>query len=235
MTQPTRKQQGEKAAAPRKATPAEKNPATARRADRRVIRSRRAIVEAFMRLIKATPLDKITVSAIAREADVDRKTFYQHFGSVDGLLAYISEQEVSELLDEVEAAMGEGEGSNGESRALRVFFSALTERLSQSLLQEERSYDNLPPELLINYLLHPLTRQIVERGLADGQVGDDEVEMTLSFVLGGLLSIYRWWLQSDRSIPVDEVMRLASELSERGLFSRYGSGLRDESADETDA
>ena len=72
------------------------------RVDRRVRRSRRAIIEAFDRLIMDEPIDQISVSLIAREADVDRKTFYQHFGSVDGLLDAIAEDVVTELLDKVE-------------------------------------------------------------------------------------------------------------------------------------
>lgn len=63
-------------------------------------------MDAFDRLIMATPFEQITVSAVAREADVDRKTFYQHFGTIDGLLDAIVEDVVSDLLDEVERASG---------------------------------------------------------------------------------------------------------------------------------
>ena len=41
-----------------------------KRVDRRVRRSRRAIIEAFDRLIMDEPIDQISVSLIAREADV---------------------------------------------------------------------------------------------------------------------------------------------------------------------
>ncbi len=46
------------------------------RIDRRIVRSRNAILSAFERLLMEKPLADITVSAIAREANVDRKTFY---------------------------------------------------------------------------------------------------------------------------------------------------------------
>ena len=52
------------------------------RLDRRIVRSRNAILSAFERLLMEKPLADITVSAIAREANVDRKTFYVHFGTV---------------------------------------------------------------------------------------------------------------------------------------------------------
>ncbi|MFQ9334652.1 MAG: TetR/AcrR family transcriptional regulator [Collinsella aerofaciens] len=60
------------------------------RLDRRIVRSRNAILSAFERLLMEKPLADITVSAIAREANVDRKTFYVHFGTVDGLLDAIA-------------------------------------------------------------------------------------------------------------------------------------------------
>lgn len=60
------------------------------RLDRRIIRSRNAILSAFERLLMEKPLADITVSAIAREANVDRKTFYVHFGTVDCLLDAIA-------------------------------------------------------------------------------------------------------------------------------------------------
>lgn len=43
------------------------------RIDRRIVRSRNAILSAFERLLMDKPLADITVSAIAREANVDRK------------------------------------------------------------------------------------------------------------------------------------------------------------------
>lgn len=202
-----------------KAGPAAGSPPTSRRVDRRVVRSRRAIVEAFERLIMVMPLEDVTVSAIAREADVDRKTFYQHFGSVDGLLVSISEDVVTELLDEVEAVMSAVEGPEDGSRIIERFFSALTDHMNQNLLLQQRYCEHVPSELLLEHVLRALMRQIVDRGLVSGAVPDEEMEMTLSFGLGGLISLYRWWLTSDRSVPVEEVMRRASQLAEHGMVS----------------
>ena len=52
------------------------------RIDRRIVRSRNAILSAFERLLMEKPLADITVSAIAREANVDRKTFYVHLSLI---------------------------------------------------------------------------------------------------------------------------------------------------------
>lgn len=186
--------------------------------DRRVRRSRRALVDAFDRLIVAMPLDRITVSALAREADVDRKTFYQHFGSVEGLLDAIAEEVVCELLDGVEQVMGEREPSGGAKAgdALSAFFDVLARSLGRDLVLEQRYYEHIPSELLLEHLARPLQRQVVERGLVSASLSETDLEMVVSFWLGGLLSLYRWWFLSDRAVPIDEVTRCAGRLAERG-------------------
>lgn len=194
---------------------------SARDVDRRVRRSRRAIIEAFERLIMSYELDEITVSALAREADVDRKTFYQHFGTIDGLLDAIADQTVSKILDEVEEAVGDG-GPSGDRARLHAFFDALMRNLSEDLILEQRYYEHIPSELLFERLSRPLMRQIVDRGLVSGTLTGDDLEMLLSFGLGGLFSLYRWWFLSDRSIPLEEVTRRAGLLVEGGVSELLG-------------
>ena len=58
----------------------------AKKSDRRVIRTRSAIRKAFTDLLAETAYNKITITALAKRADVDRKTFYTHYSSVDNLL-----------------------------------------------------------------------------------------------------------------------------------------------------
>lgn len=50
--------------------------------DRRVARTKRNIYTAFFRLAQTKPISDITVSELARYADIDRKTFYLHFKTV---------------------------------------------------------------------------------------------------------------------------------------------------------
>lgn len=201
----------------------ETGPRDGGRADRRVRRSRRAIVAAFDRLITDVPLEQITVSAIAREADVDRKTFYQHFGTIDGLLDAIAEEVVSELLDEVELT-ARGRVESGGVTPHRAFFDALAQHLAGNEALGRSYCEHVPPELLFDHLSRPLVRQSVERGLVGGDVPDEELEMALAFGLGGLFALYRWWALTDRELPVSEVMRHAGRMFEEGVTARLGRG-----------
>ena len=183
--------------------------------DRRVARSRRAIRAAFERLVMERPLDDITVSAIAREADVDRKTFYQHFGSVDGLLDEMALEVVARVLDDAEAAYRERDvDRTRDARALAAFFSGLSENLALN----RRLLESVPPERLLGHLADPLARGIRGRGLVSPEMDAQTFDYCLAFELGGLVAALRAWaLAGEGAPPVEDVTRVAQELTSVGI------------------
>lgn len=182
--------------------------------DRRVARSRRAIRAAFERLVMERPLDDITVSAIAREADVDRKTFYQHFGSVDGLLDEMALEVVARVLDDAEVAYCERDADC----ALAAFFSGLARALSENLALNRRLLEIVPPERLLGHLADPLARGIRERGLVSPEMDAQTFDYCLAFELGGLVAALRAWaLAGEGAPPVEDVTRVAQELTSAGI------------------
>lgn len=54
--------------------------------DRRTLYTINAIKDAFLNLIEISPYSKINVSAICKQAEISRATFYLHFESVDEVL-----------------------------------------------------------------------------------------------------------------------------------------------------
>lgn len=185
--------------------------------DRRAVRSRRLIVSAFERLLVARPFERITVSAIAQEADVDRKTFYQHFGSIDGLLAAITEDFAARVLDEVERTVPNSVGVDERGRALAVFFSVLVKTISEGMERDRRYVERVPVDVLFRHLSHAFGRQIAERGLLDGIIPVCEQEVCLAYVLGGLFALLRCWMLGGCTRTPDELARTAATLAEFGL------------------
>lgn len=116
------------------------------RLDRRIVRSRNAILSAFERLLMEKPLSDITVSAIAREANVDRKTFYVHFGTVDGLLDAIAVDVVEMIVDSVEKTLASMDGDTNERAlgAAATFFKTVNEALCNNLVLNRQLIENIP-------------------------------------------------------------------------------------------
>ncbi len=61
------------------------------------LRSKRLIREALVSLMRAKPFEKITITDIVKEADINRGTFYAHFKDTSEVLESIKENAVEEL------------------------------------------------------------------------------------------------------------------------------------------
>ena len=191
------------------------------RLDRRIVRSRNAILSAFERLLMEKPLANITVSAIAREANVDRKTFYVHFGTVDGLLDAIAEDVVDMIVDSVELTLA-SLGGNPNERALgaaETFFKTINEALCNNLMLNRQLIENIPLDDFMARLREPLERKIAERDLLPHGLKDEMFDYYLAFLLSGIIGIYRTWALSDGSVPIERISEVANNLTLNGLSS----------------
>ena len=66
--------------------------------DRRITKTRKSIQNAYLNLLRQKGTEKITISDIAREADIDRKTFYLHYDSPEDIIREYAEEKTRELL-----------------------------------------------------------------------------------------------------------------------------------------
>lgn len=190
------------------------------RVDKRIIRSRAAIMQAFEKLLLEKPISDITVSAIAREAGIDRKTFYVHFGTVDGLLDAIAEDAVNSIVDMVNEKTGDHiEDITTAQEAIATFFSILNEAICHNMLLNRRIIENIPLEDFMTRIRKPLEYRLRERQYLPESLVDDMYDYYLSFMLCGIIGIYRSWAMSDGSIPLERVSAVANELSLYGLSS----------------
>lgn len=190
------------------------------RVDKRIIRSRAAIMQAFEKLLMEKPLAQITVSAIAREAGIDRKTFYVHFGTVDGLLDAIAEEAVNSIVDMVNEKTGEHiDDLSTAQEAIATFFSILNEAICHNMLLNRRLMENIPLEDFMTRIRKPLEHRLRERQYLPDSLVDDMYDYYLSFILCGIIGIYRSWAMSDGSVSLERVSKVANELSLYGLSS----------------
>lgn len=191
----------------------------AKHIDRRVLRSRKAIIEAFDRLLEEKELDQITVSAIAREANIDRKTFYVHFGTIDGLLDALAEERVDEILDVMEDALSAASPDMELEVAVAKFFDIANQVVCTKLVDSVCRRKSFPADELLTRVLKSFKVKLVERDMLFAQIPDDLLEFRLSYIMGGIISIYKSWVNSNRSVSVEQVSQIAHELIMHGLDS----------------
>lgn len=102
--------------------------------DRRIKKSRKAIVDAFIALLQKKDYQKIRVNEILERADVGRATFYAHFESKEILLEEYSLTLFHHIFDE------QIQYDSLEELLLHLFQHIAADNVLQKLLVQEQTY-----------------------------------------------------------------------------------------------
>ncbi len=191
--------------------------------DRRVLKTRRAIEEAFERLIADTDYDKITVSAIAREANINRKTFYLHYDSVDDLIDSLAKS-YAEMT--VQHAIDEGL-LDKHPLDIAEISKFLGERYREARLLNPLFVRKLPTSHLIDAMQGPLEKLIAEERKAVGLKPIENLGYAVGLFLAGIFKVYESWYNSCDDVQFEKITRLVWFTLARGL-----DGILSEEIDE---
>ncbi|MCY8010097.1 TetR/AcrR family transcriptional regulator [Bacillus haynesii] len=159
--------------------------------DRRSIKTKRAIKEAFLKLLHEKEINKITVSDLSRRADLGRGTFYLHYRDVFDLY----EQIENELFDQLGKFYDDYFPSE-DPHHLLTFIEKTTEYIYQNaaiftlLTKPKRNI------LTINKFKDFFKQKIFEELSIMQQSGNeitcDELEIT--FLVSGAVGILEEWI-----------------------------------------
>lgn len=180
--------------------------------DRRVRRTWHAIHSAFRALVARDGFRNITVSALAREANIDRKTFYLHYRGLDDLMA----EEIRQIADQVAAAlMPVSKGS-----AMAVNLRETLERVADLFLADREFFRSVfaeaPLDRVVEALVPAIRSRVIAQGVLPAFRDTAALDNLIRFYVGGVGAVFfHWFLGEDggRDIDgmVDDVRRLVGE------------------------
>jgi len=170
--------------------------------DRRVIRTRRSLQHAFLRLIIDKGYDAVSIQDICEAADVGRSTFYLHFKDKDDLKRSGLEHLRRDLIEHREKTI--------------VTNSRLSLDFSRPMFEHARDHLHIYRALVGSsgggVALETIRRILVEQLKDDPWImtltSAQEREFRVQFVLGAFMSVLTWWLDGGGVIEVGEVDRL---------------------------
>ena len=192
--------------------------------DKRVQRTEKAIRTAFFRLLERMDYEKITVSALAREAGIDRKTFYLHYGSIDALtdemLRESSKVLVDSLISGLQARMSGSPKEPQRTEPLRMgpLFSAFCDQMDGGMPNLRSQMRHIPVDMLLDRMPDVLAEAFVEDGRLVHNVPKPFEELCAAFVGAGMTMLFRRWVLEVGDKPsAEEVAKLADTLVFDGL------------------
>lgn len=110
--------------------------------DRRLARTKRNIRKAVLELIERKPIAEISITELAEKADIDRRTFYAHYGTVMDVILEMEEEiagQVREILSDKEKLEIHDilDGLNRIMDENREFYRQISSNSSVSFLKEQ--------------------------------------------------------------------------------------------------
>lgn len=191
-----------------------------KKTDRRVVRTRSAIREAFLELLSETSFDKITITALAKQADVDRKTFYTHYSSVEALFEDVIRTQTEQSLRDIDFR----DFLTNPSLYTRRLLSALNNGVPYSIDERRTVIDNVPIDVFLRCWT-TVSKERIHKSTGPLPKGTEErVSILLEFYLGAVLNSYLYWLKQG-TIPVEEAIDLIGDSVVKGLGNTFNRNL----------
>lgn len=189
---------------------------TEKRPDRRVIKTKRAIRNAFVELLAGKELNDITIKDIADVADVNRKTVYNYYGGVHEILDEIE----NELVSSFERVMQDADIRSNLENPYRIF-EMLTELINRDMEFCSRLMKIDANSHLVRKIISALKVRVGQ--IVSEQIGDSrKAELISDFVSSGMLSAYQGWFNSGREQPIEEFSKNVGRLVFYGVNGLIG-------------
>jgi AcrR family transcriptional regulator len=178
--------------------------------DRRVARTRTALYDALVALIRAKDYAAITVEDILSEANVGRSTFYAHFTSKDDLLQRSLER-LRDLLVGVQQRSGHGADGSGWDPA-------------RALFEHVGEYADVQAALagghggaVLREAVDKVLADVLRQAMGAGPAGGLPRELVIQHMVATFNTTLRWWREHRRAMAPAEADALFRQLLLRGL------------------
>lgn len=183
--------------------------------NQRIALTKQLIKNALMELMERKPIDKISISELCSVAEINRTTFYHHYGSQYDVLNEIGTQMIQTLITistqhnettgwmldrQVEEICNYLKAHQKEAKLLLTNFSAESEPI-QRLFQQRITSQTQYQAFIAHY---------------------DEMTQTLlnTFMMHGIYSLIRQWLLEDMPQSPKEIGALALDVAQSGWMKK---------------
>lgn len=183
--------------------------------DRRIRRTRKLLSQALLSLVLEKSFDQITVQDITDEADLNRATFYKHFGSKEELLAVSLSAYFEELTKRIEAETSH-EPIWESIYAIQLVFEHVEEHaaLYKVLLGKQGL------GYVINFIIEytAVYNQTEIEASCDTKNMEIPVELVARHFAGSLYATLIWWLENDMPYTPKEMAEMGKTLCLNGTI-----------------
>jgi AcrR family transcriptional regulator len=171
-------------------------------------RTLESIHKAFCKMLIKKAYKEITVKELAKMANINRKTFYLHYTSLDDLM----EELLQKITDDFIKRVAPFKGQDNWPKLIEEFFLYRTEStLLERITSDEGCY----------FIAERINKKILEKGaqLQYTNTESDNYKQSIinAFTSAATLRIFRKWVMDGKKIPIEEIITYTTQLLCNGV------------------
>lgn len=179
--------------------------------DRRIIKTKEAIQNAYTALVLEKRSTKVSISEIARRANIDRKTFYLHYGSTDEIINELIENE----LEAFSLFLNENYSFH-HPFDVTTFFQCSTHFIEQNIENKQMIANSLNFDTFWSQTKKIVAKKMIEV-LSDFEyLSSEEVLVYSNFLASGIIDLYLSWFRKEIPVTLDELGKTISNIVANG-------------------
>ena len=175
--------------------------------DRRVLKTKRAIYNAFVELLSEKEINHITITDISKKADINRKTFYNYYSNTYEVMEEIENLTVDTFIKRLDAI----EFTN-MTDFLTEIFSQFTEIINSDLDFFSHLFKTNNRSILIVKIVEAIKEYIRKRIEKEQELDIQKFNIVADFYIPGILSVYMNWFINNHNIPIKELSHILTDL-----------------------
>ena len=180
--------------------------------DKRVMKTKRAIHSALTQILSQKPIEEITVTEIAEAAEVNRKTFYNYYGSV----YMVAEEMEDEIIERFEETLRRIDFDTLLKNP-QTTFTTLARLITSDLVFYENILTNRNEVFFLQKIITTLKQRIMTLYGDEITMDREMSEYVIEYIVAGLVSVYQKWFISGKKMDIEYLSRSVSTLAVSGI------------------
>ena len=184
--------------------------------DRRIGKTQKSIRDALVDLLSEKDISQISIKELAERANINRKTFYMHYKSIDDIFDKIENEIIEKLLfilEKYDFFQSQFDGY--------AFFTSL----NNVIAEDYEFYEKLVRANSYNFLFTKvkkiLKNTLIEKFHKKLEINKEMLSLYTEFTASGLISMYIEWFSMNSKLSLEDLARTASNIAFNGINSIF--------------
>lgn len=182
------------------------------RIDKRVIKTKNAVHEAFKELVQVKDMSDITISELTQKANITRSTFYMYYNTVNDVRTDIE----NGILERIDKIMDEADLMNSISSPY-----PLLSTLAIEIAKQDQDNRYILSSSTSGQLLDKINERIVDAYMHCLKPEDfsdlGKAKYIIAFAAAGMTECFKMWFNHKSSLTLEELCRHISDAMSKGI------------------